>query len=332
MQKTVFTGGLPGNYRRKLFNRDELRAGPLQAIVKACKRWEKTERLVQLGDASNMQLQKMAFHNAAAVSYHAKKAESEDNSDDMDTDEDVPAFVGLAEKTLGTGKKSTRFEAARKNEKNVDAAVNAQIAKEKQAKEKVKEQQQYSALVAKIEQLEAISKPEVMEEILQKKVESMMTKDTKPTAKAGTKGDPMTEHSEEQYQNRQRNFQNRRDGNFQQGGRGFNRGRGGYDNRNGGRNNGGNGNSSNFRSGSYHNGGNGNGSNFRGNFKRGGNGPKDRNQERTDNGQVDNKSKDQKTPSKEMKDLKIIASAMEKSAAALNQHTAALAQISQSKN
>jgi hypothetical protein len=376
-QKNVFITGLPGPYRRKLFNRDELRAGPLQAIVRQCKRWEKTEQLVKRGDVNNSQLTSMAYHKSGAVSYPAQAsgdANSDESSDEADEDEEVPTYSGTIESGFGNAKKSAKNALPQKADKEVRFTVESQAAQEKQ---KAKEKKNYLALVAKIEQLEELTKPEKLKErvdaslegMLAGKVKSMMTKDTKPTAKAGTKGDPFTAKTEEQYRNREQ-FQNRRGG-FS------NRGRGGFSNRDGGRNGGGSNDNHNYnrdgynnnRNGGYNNNyngyngnngggynnnrnsgygnnnngynggsgnnrGNGNNSNFRG--QRGGFAPRNRNEERQgqDNRQdrQNPKSSDQKQQSPDFKNWQVIAKAMEKNAEAIQQHTTALVQAGQSKN
>jgi hypothetical protein len=375
-QKNVFITGLPGPYRRKLFNRDELRAGPLQAIVRQCKRWEKTEQLVKRGDVNNSQLTSMAYHKSGSVSYPAQascNADSDESSDEADEEEEIATCSGTVETGFGNSKKSAKNVSLQKPDKEV-RFVESQAMQEKQ---KAKDKKNYLALVAKIEQLEELTKPEKLKErvdaslegMLAGKVKSMMTKDTKPTAKAGTKGDPFTEKTEEQYRNREQS-QNRR---------GFNnRGRGGFNNRDGGRNgggsndnrnnnrdgynnnrysggynnnyngyngnngdgynnnrNGGYGNNNNGYSGSNgNNRGNSNNSNFRG--QRGGFAPRNRNEERQgqENRQdrQNNKSSNQKQQSPDLKNWQVIAKAMEKNAEAIQQHTTALVQAGQSKN
>lgn len=308
MEKGVFIGGLPNKFRTRLFNNNELRAKPLSDIIDECKKWEKTQRLVKRGDVTNMQLQSIAFQNDAAIAYHTQKYKSESTDEESGTDDEKPKFVELANKVLR--EKSKRNEnVVSKRDSKIKAAVDAEIAKEKQIE---KQEKVYQTLLAKMEQLQEKVNPEKIQEQISSLgeslpglIKSMMTEDTKPTAKAGTKGDPSTEDSEKQYQERQERYNNNRGGYNRGWGRGQGRGRG-------------------------------RGRGFGRGFGRGGRGGNQSNnredEQQKEEGQSE-KQADNGQPKNPRPDWNKMADAMTKTAAAMQQQTTAMAQlIENSKN
>jgi hypothetical protein len=133
-------------------------------------------------------------------------------------------------------------------------------------------------------------------------MKDMMVNDAKPTAKAGTKGDPTPEQVEQERQEKFARRPQQGRGGYYRGGyqRGFNRGRGGF-NRGRGFGRGG------YGRGAYHN-----------SHQQ----PRNLEQqpERTNHDTVENKTAGQQH-------LDVLAKAVEKSAAVMEQHTAALAQF-----
>jgi hypothetical protein len=297
LKKGVFIGGLPNKYRTKLFNKDKLRAKPLEDIIDACKKWEKTTSMVKRGDVTNMQLQSLAFQGDAAQVYVAqKRRRNSDTDDESGTDSEQPAFVSLAKQIQES---KDHEDAASKYEKKVKARVNAQIAKEQKEEQREKV---YQALLAKIDELEKeTTKTGKMQDQIQSLGESlpgmiktMMVKDTKPTAKAGTKGDPMTEDTERQFQERQQYYNNRGGGY----GRGYNRNRGRARGRGFGR----------------------------GGFQAG-NRPDNRNDERQQNQHEEKNENDQSRNDKQQPNWNKLADAITKSAEVMQQQTTAVAQL-----
>jgi hypothetical protein len=295
MEKGVFIGGLPNKFRTRLFNNNELRAKPLADIVDECKKWEKTQKMVKHGDVTNMQLQAIAFESAKATTYLTQKLRSESGDEDSEA-EDQPKFVELANKAM-RGKDRRRDNSASRQAEKVKAEVDAQIVREKKTE---KQEKMIQTLLAKMEQIQEQVKPEKIQEqiaslgeSLPDMIKTMMTKDTKPTAKAGTKGDPMTEDTEQQYQERQQKYNNRGGGYSRGWGRGRGRGRG-------------------FG---------------RGGFNKRGNGPN--NDERQQHqGQSANPAENKKQDDKPNWDkMDKMADAMQKTAVAMQQQTAAFAQI-----
>jgi hypothetical protein len=308
--KDVFIAGLPSMYRTKIFDKPELMSQSLQVIVKQCKTWEKGVKVVQRGDASNLQKQNIAFHNAAAVAYHTQKQES---GDDSSADEEEPTFVGVARALSNESKPQKHEEITSKNrEKSVKFAVETQLVKEKQKAQ----QMQLQALVAKIEELETKVANEKLAEQVEKtlgdmlpdRMRDMMIKDTKPTAKAGTKGDPTAEQLEEIRRNKaERNFQGR--AGYNRGGyhRGNGKGRAGFNNRGRG-----------FNRGGYNRGGYGRGTHNHQNYHQ--------QYDEYPSGQS-NKSNGNSGSGDPMKYLDTLARAVEKSTAVMEQHTTAIAQL-----
>jgi hypothetical protein len=219
MIKNTFVNGLPEKWRTRLFNNHTILAGPLNDMIEKCKTWEYTDKIVKEGTLTNRQLENIAYQTQSAHAYHTRHQEAAGESESDDDYE--PPFVGLANSLLVEPSKKKKEKAVASNRPSVDAAVDAQISRENR-------QKNIQALIAKIDQfdekIENMGKTstekiaeqvKTLGEMLPERMKKLMTEDAKPTAKAGTKGDPSTEQADATHNNRRNNFGRNNNGNFQ---------------------------------------------------------------------------------------------------------------------
>ena len=175
--RDMFVQGLPLNLQRRVRAKKE-QMKTLKDAIEFVKDLQEDENDMIGCDLYNKQQQVTMFQHDRAATYHSQTVES---------DEDEDAFVAVTQ------------TAARGN--NNPKAVDQLQTRVAEVEQKMQQQKLSQGENRKVLQTLVAKVGELGTEIsdnLPEKMKRMLTEDTKPTAKAGTKGDPTLEQVEEQ--------------------------------------------------------------------------------------------------------------------------------------
>jgi hypothetical protein len=184
--RDLFIQGLPAILQRKIrAKKNEIKT--LKNAVDKVKDYEEDERDIASCEKHNKQLQVTQYQQDRAVGYIAQPEEMEQDENNAD------AFVGAAQSQYWDQQKKLALLAAQ--QKTAEAELKMKL-------DKISHTEQnklLQTLAATVGELSAV-KQSISElgDVLPDKMKKMMTIDTKPTAKAGIKGDPTAEQVEEQ--------------------------------------------------------------------------------------------------------------------------------------
>jgi len=218
--RDMFIQGLPTLYHRKMLN---LKKPPktFREATEIAKKWHRADQKIKKSEAEYALMQTRQFNQELALNYLAAKgpqADSEDEDDEVDEDDTTPPFVYAAEFMQKNRRKPDQKEiSATKSAEEHNEKVKREVAKQIEKEKKEKAAKEWAFQLGEMQTLLAdISKKtdKVEESIAEKmdeqdkkfaeRLQKMLTTDAKPTGKAGTKADPLTEDAEKEVRKRVR--------------------------------------------------------------------------------------------------------------------------------
>ena len=207
-----FIHGLPAKYHKTIL-RQRPRPNSFEAAYDIAKRMWRIDQQVKTAETEAVVSQARQYNQDLAVTYLGMKAE--DASDESDASEEAlndetPTFVHFAErlqqkpKAKGILKKPAAEQPKNTEKSKKEAIVSKQIEKEKTTKGLIQQLQGLQATLVSLEQKNQNLEKNFHDKLektgndMTERMRDMLTKDAKPTAKAGTKGDPLTEDAEKE--------------------------------------------------------------------------------------------------------------------------------------
>lgn len=183
MMKEMFMRGLPDGWYKKL-NVMKMPPKTLEEVIDITKRWERGEQLATEQALMNSQIRSTDINKRAALTYLSMKEEEDPIPEPCEGEHTMLATARILQK-----------HKVKVPPKSAEQALAEQLAATQLAQEKrdKRRQEEHIAAMAGLEEKLTTFISHAMGDVLPKKLEKMMTRDSKPTAKAGTKGDPTVE-------------------------------------------------------------------------------------------------------------------------------------------